>query len=280
MVKAALSAAMVTPEVDLSGGEETFVAGVAPALVGLGVSRSEVIRAFREAASAWAEFRSQILDAGQEVIAGANRVLVVIGKPYNVLDPYLNLNLFQHLRRLGVVAIPMWALPFEEVVLDPQANRLPWHLNRAILRAVQYCDRDPRFYPVVISNFGCGPDAFTQMHLEQILDGRPALMLEFDEHRAEAGLVTRLEAFLDKIDQPRCAEAPKVVAPAGNREAVASPSPGRARESFLVPYFSDHAFVFSGALKARGHSSRVLPLPNEKIRLLGETHTSGKECHP
>jgi hypothetical protein len=36
----------------------------------------------------------------------------------------------------------------------------------------------------------------------------------------------------------------------------------------------------SGALKARGHSSRVLPLPNEKIRLLGETHTSGKECHP
>ena len=41
------------------------------------------------------------------------------------------------------------------------------------------------------------------MHLEQMLDGRPALFLEFDEHRAEAGLVTRLEAFLDEIEGAR-----------------------------------------------------------------------------
>ena len=67
-------------------------------------------------------------------------------------------------------------------------------------RTAAVAARDERLYPLLVSNFGCGPDAFTQSHLEQILDGRPALALEFDEHRAEAGLVTRLEAFLDEIE--------------------------------------------------------------------------------
>ena len=203
MVKAALSASFLTPEVHLSRGEDAFVAGLAPALSELGVGRHEIAEAYRDASAAWAEFRRQIVDAGREVLDAAGRAIVVIGKPYNVLDPYLNLNLLKHLRRLGVTAIPMWYLPIEDVELDPQSDRLPWHLNRMIVRAVRYCQRDDRLFPVLVSNFGCGPDAFTQMHLEQMLDGRPSLVLEFDEHRAEAGLVTRLEAFLDEIEEPR-----------------------------------------------------------------------------
>jgi len=77
------------------------------------------------------------------------------------------------------------------------------------------------------------------------------------------------------VEVPSGAEGRHLVAVAGP-----SPDPTPIHQSFVVPYFSDHAFVFSGALKARGHSCRVLPLPSEKIRLLGETHTSGKECHP
>ena len=88
-----------------------------------------------------------------------------------------------------MTAIPMWYLPIEDVELDPPADRLPWHLNRMMVRAVRYCQRDDRLFPVLVSNFGCGPDAFTQMLLAPLLDGRPSLVLEFDEHRAEAGLV-------------------------------------------------------------------------------------------
>ncbi len=137
-----------------------------------------------------------------------DRAIVVIGKPYNVLDPYLNLNLLKHLRRLGVTAIPMWYLPIEDVELDAPSDRLPWHLNRMMVRAVRYCRGDDRLFPVLVSNFGCGPDAFTQMLLAPMLDGRPSLVLEFDEHRGEAGLVTRLEAFLDEIEEPRNQPAP------------------------------------------------------------------------
>ena len=72
--------------------------------------------------------------------------------------------------------------------------------------------------------------------------------------------------------------------PRSKRLIAARPQvPGRAegrRQSFVIPYFSDHAYAYSGALRAAGHAARVLPLPSEEIRLLGEASTSGKECHP
>jgi predicted nucleotide-binding protein (sugar kinase/HSP70/actin superfamily) len=279
MVRAALSASFLTPEIHLSRGEEAFVAGMTPALSELGIGRREITEAYRDASAALAEFRSQILDVGREVLDGARRAVVVIGKPYNVLDPYLNLNLFKHLRRLGAIAIPMWYLPIEDVELDAASDRLPWHLNRMMVRAASYCQRDDRLYPLIVSNFGCGPDAFTQMHLEQILDGRPALALEFDEHRAEAGLVTRLEAFLDEIEEPRSQSTRPAVAESPTVRAV-EPAGEANGQSFVLPYFSDHAYAYSGALQAAGHRARVLPPPSQEIRLLGEANTSGKECHP
>ena len=175
-----------------------------------------------------------------------------------------------------MTAIPMSYLPIEDVELDPPSDRLPWRLNRMVVRAVGYCQRDDRLFPVLVSNFGCGPDAFTQMLLTPMLDGRPALILEFDEHRAEAGLVTRLEAFLDEIEGPR---NQPVVREQQMPQAVA-PEPKVARQSFVIPYFSDHAYAYSGALRAAGHRARVLPLPSEEIQHLGEASTSGKECHP
>jgi predicted nucleotide-binding protein (sugar kinase/HSP70/actin superfamily) len=279
MVQAALSAPFLTPEVHLSGGEDAFVAGLMPALSELRVSRHEIAAAYHAASDAWAEFRRRIVTAGREVLAGAERAIVVIGKPYNVLDPYLNLNLLKHLRRLGMTALPMWYLPIEDVKLELPSDRLPWHLNRMVVRAVRYCQSDEKLFPVLVSNFGCGPDAFTQRHLEQMLDGQPALFLEFDEHRGEAGLVTRLEAFLDEIDGTRHGPAPLAGVERQRLRAVDT-EPRPAPQSFVIPYFSDHAYAYSGALRAAGHTARVLPLPTVEIRLLGQASTSGKECHP
>jgi len=279
MVKAALSESFLTPEVHLSRGEDVFVAGLAPALAELGVGRHAIAEAYRDASAAWAEFRRQLVQVGCDVLQDVERAIVVIGKPYNVLDPYLNLNLLHHVRHLGVLAIPMWYLPIEEVRLDARPDQLPWHLNRMIVRAARYCQRDERLFPILVSNFGCGPDAFTQMHLEQMLAGRPSLVLEFDEHRAEAGLVTRLEAFLDEIEEYGSHAVPRDAVRRETLRAVET-KPRAASQSFVIPYFSDHAYAYAGALQAAGHRARVLPLPSAEIQLLGEAHTSGKECHP
>ncbi len=119
----------------------------------------------------------------------------------------------------------------------------------------------------------------------------PDMAAMFDEHRAEAGLVTRLEAFLDEIEEPRRQPSPLAAFKADGQAVTSTdgkfrtspttvPRPKLVRQSFVIPYFSDHAYAYSGALRAAGHAARVLPLPSEEIRLLGQASTSGKECHP
>jgi predicted nucleotide-binding protein (sugar kinase/HSP70/actin superfamily) len=101
-------------------------------------------------------------------------------------------------------------------------------------------------------------------------------MLELDEHRAEAGFVTRLEAFSDEID-------------AHVRRQSGEPEPERDGEQIstgfpqgrvFLPYFADHAWAHLGALRMAGYDVHLLPKPDEDTRRLGEELGSGRECHP
>jgi len=59
---------------------------------------------------------------------------------------------------------------------------------------------DPRLNAIYITNFCCNPDAFFSGFFRQILGEKPFLELELDEHAADAGLITRCEAFLDSLN--------------------------------------------------------------------------------
>jgi predicted nucleotide-binding protein (sugar kinase/HSP70/actin superfamily) len=54
---------------------------------------------------------------------------------------------------------------------------------------------------IQVTPFACGPDAIVGDLLERRIKqaGKPLLKLNFEEHSGEAGIITRLEAFLDLI---------------------------------------------------------------------------------
>jgi predicted nucleotide-binding protein (sugar kinase/HSP70/actin superfamily) len=133
-----------------------------------------------------------------------------------------------------------------------------------------------------VSSYGCGPDAFVAKHLEEMLSDTPRLLLEFDEHRAEAGLQTRLEAFVDEIDAHLAVEGKRGRRPRRAHRAPITPgSPARpAGRRFLVPRFSDHAPVYAATLRAAGIEALALPEVDEETVQLGEEACSGRECHP
>ncbi|GKT19357.1 acyl-CoA dehydratase activase, partial [Aduncisulcus paluster] len=51
-----------------------------------------------------------------------------------------------------------------------------------------------------ITNFSCGPDSFLLGHFRKVMGRKPSLTLELDSHTADAGIETRIEAFLDIVD--------------------------------------------------------------------------------
>ena len=278
MVQAGLKTPLLAPEVNFQGNEFTFLVG---GLQGP-INRWSSIRAYREGRKAQALFERALLDTGKKALAERHgKGLVLMGRPYNLADGFCNLNLARHLHRLGVLAIPAAFLPLSEVPLPDNLDTLFWKMNRDVLRAVMYAMKEPGLYPVIVTNFGCGPDAFSLKHAERLLGEHPYLIVEFDEHRAEAGLITRLEAFLDELAEHPSAESPKkrpVFKPIRSRDVGITQDHLRGKR-VLIPYFADHAIAISGCLQSLDINARIMPLPDEETRMLGETYSSGKECH-
>jgi predicted CoA-substrate-specific enzyme activase len=212
-------------------------------------------------------------ELGREALKETNhRAIVVLGRPYNLYDPLVNLGLARHLARLPVAALPMDLLPVEHLALAPEHKRLLWRYSRDQLRTLTFLQEHAELYPLWVSSFGCGLDAFAVKHFRPYLAERPALLLEFDEHRGEAGLVTRLEAFVDEIDEA----TPQAPSGSSRHRRPSSSLSGRV----VVPHTSEHAFVAAAALRSRGWDARVLPYPDETTVRLGEQVSSGGECHP
>lgn len=235
-----------------------------------------IASALAKAQAAQARFTAARKELGKLALASEfSYAAVVLGRPYNTHDAFLNLSLARRLEQIGIPAIPWDLLPLDEVHLDERWERLPWHYSREQLRAIELIRRDRRLFPIIVSSYGCGPDGFAVKHASEVLDARPRLILEFDEHCGEAGLVTRLEAFADQIDEYLRRSAPscsKIQARADTQRRTTGP--------FLISHFSEHARMYAAALKAEGIEAEVLPPPDQKTVELGEAHSSGRECHP
>jgi len=282
MARAATSGKILSPFVSLNGTREDFLRSVTAVRDALGRSDEAMGEAFDAAVEAQKDFRDRLQARGREVIASCRReghpVWAVIGRPYTLHDPFMNLNLGRHLTKLGVTALPVDFLPLDGRAGFEWPGAPHWRYNRQALEAALWTAGERGIEPVILTNFGCGLDAFNLRHVDRILSGKPHLVLEFDEHRAEAGLITRIEAFLDEVREAR---------PGGL--AAGSPAPAgpiRAKDiesfrtrRFVLPRFADHAFAFSGALKAVGIEAEVLPLPAAATVALGEKYSTGKECH-
>jgi len=146
----------------------------------------------------WGGGRPEEEDSGDVTVA-------VIGHPYNIYDRFVNMNLLGKLRENGAIVLTVDRVPEEIVCREAQKlpKRLFWTLNRRMVGAAFHYLARPDVHGIVhVVSFGCGPDSITGELIERYARQRwhkPLLNLNIDEHTGEAGVVTRLEAFLDMV---------------------------------------------------------------------------------
>lgn len=130
--------------------------------------------------------------------AGERRV-ALIGHFYNIEDNYVADAMVRAFRERGYRVVTKEELPRR--VLRSRAgfaDRIRWTYERELYNAFMSLKDRVDGVCVVIS-MGCGPDSLVAelMRQEAERQGLPFLQLVIDEHSGTAGLVTRIEAFLD-----------------------------------------------------------------------------------
>ncbi len=244
----------------------------------LGIGRAEVERARGAAQAAQDAFRARCRAEGETLLnrlkKDQKRGVVLLGRPYNTTDRHVTLNLARRLKALGLEPIPFDFLPLDREPLPPLWERIRWGYGRKLVQAARAIKHHPHLGAVIVTNFGCGPDAFVDQYLEAELTDVPHILLELDDHQAEAGLVTRIEAFARNF-KVRSSPLPPLT----------GKDPGKPRRplkeyTYYVPAFMDHAYAITGALKASGCNTVLLPPTDEYSWSLGLKHAYGRECHP
>ncbi|MGD2079856.1 MAG: acyl-CoA dehydratase activase [Nitrospirota bacterium] len=266
----------ISPVIDLSRGRGHLKQELLRALDVFGVSPGAMFWAMRAAERKQAEFDGAVKEKGKEVLASVDRKsLVVVGRAYNAMEKGMNLRIPEKLASLGVLSIPMDMLPLEETAdLKEEWPNMYWRSGQRILRAARHISRNPYLYPLYIGNFSCGPDSFILKFFKKELGGKPFLHIEIDEHSADAGAVTRCEAFLDSIEHRRD-EPPERKAP--RRRAAQA---GGKKRMVFIPHMADHAYALAAAFERAGVPAEVLPQSDRESVDVGMRYVSGKECYP
>jgi hypothetical protein len=214
------------------------------------------------------------VNRGNEILNNlpeGREAMVILGRPYNAGDPELNLRLVEKLISQEVLPIPLDFLPLgEENIFDDFPN-MYWPNGRKILGGARIIARDERLHGIYIGNFRCGPDSFIQHFVTEILKEKPTLQLEIDEHSADAGLITRLEAFLDSIRKKQAAAVmPVQLLSKGFKQAA----PAKDRILYW-PYMHDGSYIAAAAARSCGIESYSLPMQTHEDLDIGSMPFQG-----
>ena len=137
--------------------------------------------------------------------------VALLGHPYNLYDDYLAHDLTRKLQRLGIRVVAADTLSPDEA--NEGVWRIigsPYWMNEMELTgaAGHFLYSEQVDGVIIVTMFGCGPDSMMIDAVQRVAkrgNCNPLLVLTLDEHTAEAGVVTRLEAFFDTIGRRKSA---------------------------------------------------------------------------
>lgn len=154
------------------------------------------------------ENNSKLPQSQREIIKyqGNEEILdiAVIGYVYNVFDHYINMDIINKLKQMGV-RIHTFSM-VEQGVIEQELSKLRkpmfWEFTNKLYGAAEHYFKNENIDGVIhLTAFGCGPDSM----LGQILEvdakdyANPFMTLRIDEQTGESHITTRIEAFIDLL---------------------------------------------------------------------------------
>jgi predicted nucleotide-binding protein (sugar kinase/HSP70/actin superfamily) len=291
---------VLCPLLDLTKGLERAREPLVNTAVQMGFRRKTAWAAFETALKRQTECLAEMKQIGETALKELEMnpdetAVVIFARPYNGFVEEAHMGIPHKLASRGIRVIPFDSLLFDN---EKSKRHMYWGMGQRILQAARIVKRHPQLFGTFITNFSCGPDSFIIGYFREIMGRKPSLTLELDSHTADAGLETRVEAFLDIVTAYRKLASRKRLAgkehtflPARttlkNGMASVVTSSGESipmtdpRVTLLVPSMGR---IGTEAVAAvfRGKGFNVVPNPpsDETVLKLGRANTSCKECLP
>ncbi|HSH70298.1 MAG TPA: acyl-CoA dehydratase activase-related protein, partial [Deferrisomatales bacterium] len=263
----------------------------------LGVSGRVAAAAFERAWQTFTNTVAEMREEGRRFLAslGPDEIAVVLfGRPYNAFTRFGNLGVPRKFAGRGYKIIPHDFL-LAAAGDEPAVDRMYWASGQGILKVARLVRNHPNLFGVYITNFSCGPDSFILGYFRDLMGRKPSLTLELDAHPADAGVDTRIEAFLDVIrgyqglywHETSASHAEIASITARNEQCRVRTGDGRTLSitdpmvQVLIPSMGETSTrAMAAAMRFVGIHAVALPPPGPRELELGKGVTTCKECLP
>jgi predicted CoA-substrate-specific enzyme activase len=291
---------LISPLMDLTQGLSSAQMPLIETARQLGFARLKARKAIQKAIRQQELCLQDMQTAGKQKLAEIEKqpdrtAVVLFGRPYNAFVEEAHMGIPHKLASRGISVIPLDFLPLSS---EHPTSNMYWGMGQLLTKAARFVKRHPQLFGVYITNFSCGPDSFLLGFFRDIMGRKPSLTLELDSHTADAGIETRIEAFLDIVSSYRKLSVtvkqpspgnpftaartrlenghPQVITSKGDilditdrRVTLLFPSMGRLGTECL-------AAVFLG----KGLNAKAYPPATDADLKVGRANTSCKECLP
>lgn len=245
----------------------------------LGIRRTAVKKAWEKAWEIQKGFIAGLWRKGAEAIEQLEQEgrigLVLIGRPYNIHDAGANLSLPRKIAEYGFTVIPLDLLAYDPDHLGHEFANIYWSSGQRIMGALKIVKQHPRLFPVYFTNFNCGPDSLLLSYAEEVMDGKPTLILELDEHGADSGYITRIEAFLDVLRNYPLKKEPVTFSVTRWKD-----DEFKNRCILIPPIHPLGSRLFAASFRGAGYKAAALPQEDSDSFSAGKAVCRGSECLP
>ncbi len=181
----------------------------------LGKNREVVRHAFDQALASYQLFLAErtknnrtpleILEKKKVNTGDLPQKMALVGRPYIVYDESANLELIKKINQRGYRVQTLEMIDPEELRLNfrqlPFHSQSHWYLTNEEYGALRHFGQRPDIAGIIyLIPFNCGPDFMVEETVIADLRRRkPVAIISIDESTGEAGLTTRLDAFIDML---------------------------------------------------------------------------------
>jgi predicted CoA-substrate-specific enzyme activase len=290
-------ARLLRPVLDLTRGFADGAAPMAEVAVRLGRTSEEGRKAWALAVERQQACYREGLRLGRQAVEEAEQgrwpAIVLFGRPYNAFAPGANLGIPRKFVTRGYSVIPFDFLPVGD---EPLLPNMYWYYGQQDLKGAVRVKEAKNLFACFVTNFSCAPDSFILHFNRWIYGAKPFLTLELDSHSADAGVDTRVEAFLDVVEAWRRSpaveaqilpekewdvlleggEAWVVNRRSGERRTMKDP-----RVTLVWPSMgAETTAIVAAVTRSHGIKSVCLPPADIETAPRARAVASGKECIP
>ena len=146
--------------------------------------------------------KKQELLQQKEIEQNKDKIKILLaGHPYNLYDSLIGKSVIDFLKENNITIL--YSDKINHELIDEECRKIStdihWTHNKEIVASTKYYE-DIVDGIILISSFPCGPDSLMNEQISHKIKKVPIVTLIFEDLNNDAGIITRLESFIDILN--------------------------------------------------------------------------------